>query len=186
MAIISALATRQLPRTVATGLSHALAKSTGMRYNCSPSCLGCDVNSASGQVSLILFEAYRGARLGRALPTFGKRYCTAMSIAGLVARKFRPEIYTDPQPIRLAGRLSSQATRRFAMFEDQREKLEQLLKKNEEFRKLYNQHQQLEKRVLAAEYGTAPMENLALNQLKREKLRAKDQLTRIMEQAAAA
>jgi len=72
------------------------------------------------------------------------------------------------------------------MFEDQREKLEQLLKQNEQFRKLYNQHQQLEKRILAAEYRTAPMEDLALNQLKREKLRAKDQLARIMEQAQAA
>lgn len=72
------------------------------------------------------------------------------------------------------------------MFENQREQMEQLLKGNEEFRKLYNHHQQLEKRVLAAELGTAPMENLALNQLKREKLRTKDQLTRIMDQTQAA
>jgi len=72
------------------------------------------------------------------------------------------------------------------MFENQREQMEALLKENEEFRKLYNHHQQLEKRVLAAEYGTAPMEDLALNQLKREKLRAKDQLARLMEQAQAA
>ena len=102
MAIIGALATRQLPRTVATGLSHALAKSTGMRYNCSPSCLGCDVNSASGQVSLILFEVYRDARLGRAVPTIRKRCRAAMSIAGL-ARKFRPEIYTDPPTVQVGG-----------------------------------------------------------------------------------
>ena len=72
------------------------------------------------------------------------------------------------------------------MFEHHREQMEALLKENEEFRKLYNRHQQLEKRVLAAEYGTAPMEDLALNQLKREKLRAKDQLSRIMSQSQAA
>lgn len=72
------------------------------------------------------------------------------------------------------------------MFEHHRDQMEIMLKENEEFRKLYNHHQQLEKRVLAAETGTAPMEDLALNQLKREKLRTKDQLTRIMNQADAA
>lgn len=72
------------------------------------------------------------------------------------------------------------------MFEHHREQMEVLLKKNEEFRKLYNHHQQLEKRVLAAEYGTAPMDDLALNQLKRQKLRLKDQLARMMEQSLAA
>ncbi len=72
------------------------------------------------------------------------------------------------------------------MFENRKDQMEILLKNNEDFRRLYNHHQQLEKRVLAAETGTAPMEDLALNQLKREKLRAKDQLARIMEQAQAA
>jgi len=72
------------------------------------------------------------------------------------------------------------------MFENRKDQMEILLKNNEDFRRLYNHHQQLEKRVIAAETGTAPMENLALNQLKREKLRAKDQLSRIMEQAQAA
>lgn len=71
------------------------------------------------------------------------------------------------------------------MFEHQRDQMEILLKENEEFRKLYNHHQQLEKRVLAAETGTAPMEDLALTQLKREKLRTKDHLARLMNQAAA-
>jgi uncharacterized protein len=72
------------------------------------------------------------------------------------------------------------------MFENRKERMEILLKENEDFRRLYNQHQQLEKRVTAAENGTAPMEDLALNQLKREKLKAKDQLARIMDQAQAA
>jgi uncharacterized protein len=79
-----------------------------------------------------------------------------------------------------------QATRSLPMFENRKDQMEILLKDNEEFRRLYNHHQQLEKRVLAAETGTAPMEDLALNGLKREKLRAKDQLARIMEQAQAA
>ena len=72
------------------------------------------------------------------------------------------------------------------MFENHREQMEVLLKNNEEFRKLYNDHQKLEKRVLAAENGTAPMEDLALNRLKREKLYIKDQLARMMNQAQAA
>ncbi len=72
------------------------------------------------------------------------------------------------------------------MFENRKDQMEILLKNNEDFRRLYNRHQQLEKRVLAAETGTAPMEDLALNQLKREKLKAKDQLSRIMDQAQAA
>lgn len=72
------------------------------------------------------------------------------------------------------------------MFENQKDQLEVMLKRDEEFRRLYNHHQQLEKRVSAAENGTAPMEDLSLNQLKREKLKTKDQLTRMMDQSSAA
>ncbi|GAB4173447.1 MAG: hypothetical protein Kow0020_08680 [Wenzhouxiangellaceae bacterium] len=72
------------------------------------------------------------------------------------------------------------------MFENQREQMERMLKENEEFRRLYNHHQQLEKRVLAAEYGTAPMDDLALNKLKREKLHTKDKLTWMMEHSGNA
>jgi len=72
------------------------------------------------------------------------------------------------------------------MFENRREQMEVLLKSNQEFRKLYNRHQQLEKRVTAAENNTAPMDDLALNQLKKEKLYAKDQLSRMLSQSLAA
>ncbi len=72
------------------------------------------------------------------------------------------------------------------MFEHRQEQMETLLKSNERFRKMYNNHQQLEKRVIAAENGTAPMEDLALNKLKREKLSIKDQLARLMDQSQAA
>lgn len=72
------------------------------------------------------------------------------------------------------------------MFEHRQEQMETLLKSNTQFRKMYSDHQQLEKRVIAAENGTAPMEDLALNKLKREKLSIKDQLTRLMDQTQAA
>jgi uncharacterized protein YdcH (DUF465 family) len=66
------------------------------------------------------------------------------------------------------------------MFEHHQEEMEKLMKENEEFLRIYNRHQELDKRVTAAELGTAPMEDLALIRLKKEKLRAKDQLARIM------
>lgn len=70
------------------------------------------------------------------------------------------------------------------MFEHRQQVMEKLLKENEDFRRIYNRHQELDKQVTAAEIGTAPMEDLALNQLKKEKLWAKDQLARIMDGSA--
>ncbi|MGD2128665.1 MAG: YdcH family protein [Lysobacterales bacterium] len=61
--------------------------------------------------------------------------------------------------------------------------MERLMKDSEEFLRIYNRHQELDKRVTAAELGTAPMEDLALNQLKKEKLWAKDKLARMMDLA---
>ena len=54
------------------------------------------------------------------------------------------------------------------MFEHHQEEMEKLMKENDEFLRIYNRHQELDKRVTAAEVGTAPMEDLALNQLKKE------------------
>ncbi len=59
------------------------------------------------------------------------------------------------------------------------------MKENEDLRRIYNRHQELDKRVTAAELGTAPMEDLALNQLKKEKLWAKDKLAVFMDAAPA-
>jgi len=73
--------------------------------------------------------------------------------------------------------------RRIPMFEHHQEEMEKLMKENEDFLRIYNRHQELDKRVAAAETGTAPMEDLALNQLKKEKLWAKDKLARIMDLA---
>lgn len=70
------------------------------------------------------------------------------------------------------------------MFEHRQDQLQQMLKENEEFLNVYNKHQELDKRVTAAELGTAPMDDLALHQLKKEKLFAKDQLARMMDSHA--
>lgn len=69
------------------------------------------------------------------------------------------------------------------MFEHHQELLQELIRDNEDFRRNYNRHQELDKRVTAAELGTAPMEDLALNRLKKEKLWIKDKLAVLMHQA---
>jgi len=71
------------------------------------------------------------------------------------------------------------------MFEHRQDKMDELIKENEDFRRIYDRHQELDKRVTAAELGTAPMEDLALNQLKKEKLWAKDKLAIYMNAAKA-
>lgn len=69
------------------------------------------------------------------------------------------------------------------MFENRQKEMAKLIQENQEFQRLFNRHQELDKRVTAAEIGTQPMDDLALNQLKKEKLYAKDKLTRMMEAA---
>ncbi len=71
------------------------------------------------------------------------------------------------------------------MFEHRQEVMEKLMKESEDFRRIFNRHQQLDKRVSEAELGNAPMEDLALNQLKKEKLLAKDRLAYLMDTVAA-
>lgn len=71
------------------------------------------------------------------------------------------------------------------MFEHRQSLMERMMKENEEFRRIFNRHQELDKRVTEAELGTAPMEDLALNQLKKEKLWAKDKLAYLMDSVHA-
>lgn len=71
------------------------------------------------------------------------------------------------------------------MFEHRQDLMEKLMKENEDFRRIFNRHQELDKRVTEAELGTKPMEDLALNQLKKEKLYAKDRLAQLMDSANA-
>ncbi|MGV8931109.1 MAG: YdcH family protein [Luteimonas sp.] len=68
------------------------------------------------------------------------------------------------------------------MFEGQPQtELDQLFKANPEFRQLYYHHKELDKKVLDAELGVLPMDDVTLTQMKREKLVAKDRLSRLFE-----
>lgn len=66
------------------------------------------------------------------------------------------------------------------MFEGQSQtEVEALLKSDPEFRQLYRHHQQLDRQVLDAELGVLPIDDLTLSRWKKEKLQAKDRLTRM-------
>ena len=66
------------------------------------------------------------------------------------------------------------------MFEERSAgEVDSLLKSNPEFKQLYQQHQDLDRRVMNAELGISPVDDLELSRLKREKLAAKDRLVRI-------
>jgi uncharacterized protein YdcH (DUF465 family) len=66
------------------------------------------------------------------------------------------------------------------MFEGQPQtELDAILRANNEFRQLYYRHKELDKQVLDAELGVLPIDDTTLSQMKREKLAAKDRLTRM-------
>ena len=66
------------------------------------------------------------------------------------------------------------------MFEERSaDELESLLKSNPEFKQLYQHHKELDRRVMNAELGVNPVDDLTLSQMKREKLAAKDRLVRM-------
>ena len=66
------------------------------------------------------------------------------------------------------------------MFEGQpQNEVEAMIKSDPEFRQLYHRHRELDKQVLDAELGVLPLDDVTLAQLKREKLYAKDRLTRM-------
>ena len=66
------------------------------------------------------------------------------------------------------------------MFEGQPQaELDQMIKGNREFKQLYQRHKELDKKVLDAELGVLPIDDTTLSQMKREKLAAKDRLTRL-------
>jgi len=66
------------------------------------------------------------------------------------------------------------------MFEHRQNQLESLLKENLEFRRVYNKHQELEKRVFEVDSTSGPIDEIALHQMKKEKLLCKDHLERMM------
>lgn len=66
------------------------------------------------------------------------------------------------------------------MFENApREQVDALLKQDSEFRVLYQQHRKLDSKVHDAEIGALPMDGDTLANMKREKLHAKEKLTRM-------
>ena len=66
------------------------------------------------------------------------------------------------------------------MFEEQPQPgIDALIKANPEFKQLYQRHQVLDKKVMDAELGVLPIDDLTLGQMKREKLAAKDRLVRL-------
>ncbi|TBR12662.1 MAG: DUF465 domain-containing protein [Lysobacter sp.] len=66
------------------------------------------------------------------------------------------------------------------MFEERStNELESLIKGHPEFKQLYQQHKDLDRRVMNAELGVTPVDDLTLSRMKREKLAAKDRLVRM-------
>jgi len=66
------------------------------------------------------------------------------------------------------------------MFEEQpQQEIDALMRANPEFRQLYQRHRDLDKKVMDAELGVLPIDDMTLAQMKREKLAAKDRLVRL-------
>ena len=65
------------------------------------------------------------------------------------------------------------------MFEGQPQEQVEALLLHPEFKQLYHRHKQLDKQVLDAELGVLAVDDTTLSQMKREKLAAKDRLTRL-------
>jgi uncharacterized protein YdcH (DUF465 family) len=66
------------------------------------------------------------------------------------------------------------------MFEEQpQQEIDALMRNNPEFRQLYQRHRDLDKKVMDAELGVLPIDDVTLAQMKREKLAAKDRLVRL-------
>jgi len=66
------------------------------------------------------------------------------------------------------------------MFDEQPQlEIDALIKANPEFKQLYHRHRDLDKKVMDAELGVLPIDDVTLHQMKREKLAAKDRLIQL-------
>jgi uncharacterized protein YdcH (DUF465 family) len=100
------------------------------------------------------------------------------AVPGLVAEKTNA-------PSRKAGAflfLRHALQQEVHMFEGQPQAEVEALMHNPEFKQLYQRHKQLDKQVLDAELGVLAVDDATLSQMKREKLAAKDRLTRLFDQ----
>ncbi len=66
------------------------------------------------------------------------------------------------------------------MFENRQDQLKSLLNENIEFSRVYKQHQKLERQVADVDSNRRPVDEVALHQMKKEKLQCKDHLERMM------
>ncbi|MEE8054519.1 MAG: YdcH family protein [Gammaproteobacteria bacterium] len=67
------------------------------------------------------------------------------------------------------------------MFEFDEKIVESLLSQNTDFRRLYEKHGDLKERVREAHIGTSPLDDVTLENMKKEKLRLKDQMAAMIE-----
>ena len=68
------------------------------------------------------------------------------------------------------------------MFENDQDTVDTLLSESDEFRRLYDKHTVLKSQVRDANGGIICMEQLALEELKKEKLFLKDQMAEMIKQ----
>jgi uncharacterized protein YdcH (DUF465 family) len=67
------------------------------------------------------------------------------------------------------------------MFEYDKQIVTKLLEENDEFRSLYEKHQELNQQVDDADCGVLPLDDLALHRLKKEKLQLRDKLAGLID-----
>ena len=67
------------------------------------------------------------------------------------------------------------------MFEYDEDIVENLLKENDDFKRLYNKHGQLKRKVEDIYKNSEPMDDITLGNLKKEKLFLKDKMALLIE-----
>lgn len=67
------------------------------------------------------------------------------------------------------------------MFEFEKEIVEDLLKVNDDFRRMYTKHGQLNRKVDHANHGAEVLDDFSLENLKKEKLLLKDKMAALIE-----
>lgn len=67
------------------------------------------------------------------------------------------------------------------MFEYDQQIVDKLIEEDDEFRLLFEKHQELNQQVDDADVGVLPLDDLTLHRLKKEKLQLRDRLAGIIE-----